>query len=85
LDGEQVMENRTNQLILSEDEEVRFEAATVYEIKQEDKLCREVGRVPIDTECPGSYVADGQRWLEVARFYDEEAWYLLDVRTPPKS
>lgn len=30
-----------------------------------------------ESATPGSYVEEGKRWLLVAGFYDEEAWYTL--------
>ncbi|HKO59765.1 MAG TPA: hypothetical protein VJV03_01280 [Pyrinomonadaceae bacterium] len=71
------MENRTMQVVLAKDEKILFPDATVYDIEQEQELNREVGRVPIEADYPGSYLADGKRWLRVARFFDEEGWFTL--------
>lgn len=71
------MEDRTMQVVLAKDEKILFPEATVCDIEREKELNREVGRVPVEADYPGSYLADGKSWLRVARFYDEEAWYIL--------
>lgn len=53
------MEDRTMQVVLAKDEKVLFTEATVYDIEQEKELNREVGRVPVEADYHGSYLAVG--------------------------